>query len=86
MPDTDAPKKICKKCVLRDLAIEGQKDLQKYLAAIKESDRAEPKEYERRLNICRSCDMLHEATCDACGCYVEFRAYASISRCPRKKW
>lgn len=78
--------RICKKCLLRDLAEEDQKDLQKYLAAIKEADRAPEALYEERLTVCRGCELLHEATCDACGCYVEFRAYAKISRCPKKKW
>ena len=25
-------------------------------------------------------------TCQACGCYAEFRAYGKRSRCPKKKW
>ena len=29
---------------------------------------------------------LEEATCKACGCYVEVRAYSARSRCPDKKW
>lgn len=78
--------RICKKCLLRDLAEEDQKDLKKYLAAIHEADRASAEVYEKRLAACRECDLLHEATCDACGCYVEFRAYAAASRCPKKKW
>lgn len=78
--------RICKQCLLRDLAEEDQKDLKKYLAAIKEADRAPEALYEERLSVCRSCEKLHEATCDACGCYVEFRAYMKQSHCPKKKW
>ncbi len=79
-------KRICKKCLLRDLAVEDQKDLQKYLNAIKEADRAADAVYEARLAICRECGKLSGATCEACGCYVEFRAAARHSRCPYKKW
>ncbi len=78
--------RICKRCLLRDLAEEDQKDLKKYLAAIKPADRASEALYEERLAVCRECELLVEATCEACGCYVEFRAYAAISRCPNKKW
>lgn len=79
-------KRICKKCLLRDLAAEDQKDLQKYLNVIKKQDRASDDEYERRLAVCRECEKLIGATCEACGCYVEFRAAAKHSRCPYKKW
>lgn len=79
-------KRICVRCLLRDLAEEDQKDLKKYLAMIKPADRAEEGEYERRLSICRECSFLQEATCLACGCYAEFRAYGKRARCPKKKW
>lgn len=79
-------KRICKKCFLRDLALEDQKDLQKYLNAIKKKDRVEDAVYEARLAVCRECEKLTEATCEACGCYVEFRAIVRHSRCPHKKW
>ena len=79
-------KRVCKKCFLRDLAAEDQKDLKKYLDVIKKQDRANDEEYERRLAVCRECDKLIEATCEACGCYVEFRAAVRHGRCPYKKW
>ena len=78
--------RICKACLIRDLAEEDQKDLKKYLSLIKERDRVEEAEYERRLLICRGCEFLSEATCLACGCYAEFRAYGRRSHCPKKKW
>ena len=43
-------------------------------------------EYERRLDICKDCDKLNAGTCMSCGCYVEIRAAAKISKCPTKKW
>ena len=81
-----AEKRICRKCLLQDLAEEEQKDLKKYLGVIKKQDRVPDAEYERRLNICRSCEKLTEATCQSCGCYVEYRAVVKHSHCPNKKW
>lgn len=78
--------RICKRCLIRDLAIEDQKDLQKYLDVIKEPERADKVTYEARLAICLSCEKMSGATCTACGCYVEFRALPKHSRCPAKKW
>ena len=60
--------------------------IEKYRDAIKLADRVTEEEYERRLAICRTCDKLLAGTCGACGCYVELRAAAKVSRCPRKKW
>lgn len=80
------PRRVCRRCLLRDLAEEDRANLEKYLSVIKEPDRADPQEYERRLAVCLSCDLMHESTCEACGCYVEFRAYGKHSRCPKKKW
>lgn len=79
-------RRICKKCLLRDLAAKDQKNLSKYLAVIKKQDKVSDEVYEQRLNVCRECERLIEATCDACGCYVEFRAAVKTGRCPYKKW
>lgn len=43
-------------------------------------------QYRKRLDICRQCDRLSGGTCLACGCYVELRAAAVHTACPRKKW
>ncbi|MCR5676379.1 MAG: DUF6171 family protein [Lachnospiraceae bacterium] len=76
----------CLRCLLRDLAEEDQRDLKKYLDAIRKEDRAPEAVVEKRLEICRGCEKLTEATCEACGCYVEFRAAIKDGRCPKKKW
>ena len=68
------------------MAQDAQIDLQKYLNAIKAKERAPEQLYEQRLDQCRQCSLLVEATCQACGCYVELRAAAVNSRCPKKKW
>ena len=78
--------RICKKCFIRDLAAEDQKDMQRYLDAITRQDRTDEDTYEKRLAVCTECDKLFEATCQACGCYVELRAAIRHGRCPYKKW
>ena len=83
---SEEKKRICPRCLIRDLAEEDRKDLRVYLERIRKEDRADEKEYERRRAVCRECSLLSEATCLACGCYAEFRAYGKRSRCPKKKW
>jgi hypothetical protein len=84
--------RICKKCLLRELAGSDStrqaelEMIEKYRDAIKGADRVPEEEYERRLAICQSCDKLLSGTCQSCGCYVELRAVAKVSHCPRKKW
>lgn len=77
---------ICKRCLLRDMAEADQKMIGKYRDAIKKADRVDSKEYERRLSICKECELLNSGTCGACGCYVELRALAKAGKCPYKKW
>lgn len=79
-------KEICKRCLLRDMAEADQKMIEKYREAIKKADRVSGTEYERRLAICKECELLNAGTCGACGCYVELRAVAKAGRCPYKKW
>lgn len=78
--------RICKKCLLREMAEEDAKQIQRYKEAIKESDRVDAEVYEERLALCKACDFLNTGTCGACGCYVELRALAKNGRCPHKKW
>ena len=65
---------ICKKCLLREMAEEDARQIEKYREAIKKADRVEEQEYERRLALCKDCELLNAGTCGACGCYVELRA------------
>ena len=60
--------------------------IEKYKSAIKAEDQPAPEEYERRLSICKECERLNSGTCDACGCYVEYRDSVAASHCPKKKW
>lgn len=77
---------ICKKCLLREMAEEDRKMIEKYKEAIRQADQVPAEEYERRLALCRECDLLNAGTCGACGCYVELRAAAKVSNCPYRKW
>lgn len=80
-------KRICRKCLLQDMeGEEGKAYVKKYTDVLREADRAEDALYEKRLMTCRSCDYLMEATCQACGCYVELRAAAKRAGCSYKKW
>lgn len=78
--------KICKKCLLREMAEADAKMIEKYKNAIKLSERVDVPEYEKRLGICKECDRLNAGTCGACGCYVELRAAAIVGHCPYRKW
>ncbi len=77
---------VCKKCLLREMAEEDYRQIVKYQEAIKLEDRVSLQEYERRLAVCKVCDLLNAGTCGACGCYVELRAIAVVGQCPHKKW
>ena len=65
---------ICKKCLLREMAEADAKMIEKYKEAIKKEDQVSESEYERRLTVCKTCELLNAGTCGACGCYVELRA------------
>lgn len=78
--------KICKKCLLRDMAGKDKEMIDKYKAAIKNADKVASDIYEQRLSVCKNCDLLNEGTCNACGCYVELRALTTISKCPHNRW
>lgn len=77
---------ICKKCLLREMAEADYAQIEKYIAAVKQTERVPAEEYEKRLAICKACDLLNAGTCGACGCYVELRAISVLGRCPHKKW
>lgn len=78
--------RVCTRCLLRDMIDADTAMIEKYKAALKPEDMVSDDEYERRLAVCTSCEKLNEGTCMACGCYVELRAAAVISRCPNKLW
>ncbi len=84
--------RICRGCLLREMVHSDEtrqaelERIEKFRASIKPADCVTADEYERRLSICRHCELLTAGTCNACGCYVELRAIGRASGCPRKKW
>ena len=76
----------CKMCLLREMAGEDIKKIEKYKEAIKQEDRVNEEKYESRLSSCKQCEKLNAGTCNACGCYVEIRALSIQGTCPYKKW
>ncbi len=80
--------RYCKKCLLRDQMDKNSQyeSIQAYLENLAPEDKASDMLYEERLEVCRGCDMLLEAMCRSCGCYVELRAAVERNYCPRKKW
>ena len=80
--------RVCTRCLLRDMieAGDSMEMIEKYRAAIKEADRVTEEVYESRLAVCQDCEKLKAGPCRACGWYVDRRAAAAVSRCPKKKW
>lgn len=78
--------RVCTRCLLRDMVDADTAMIEKYKAALKQQDMVSDEEYERRLRVCTTCEKLNAGTCMSCGCYVELRAAAKISKCPTKKW
>lgn len=80
--------RICKKCLLREMQekAEAFESMQAYIENIDPDNKASAELYEERLNICKECEMLLEAMCRSCGCYVELRAAVAKNYCPRKHW
>ena len=81
--------KICKKCLLAELAAtDFTKSLQEHIAAYPEDKRVDEPTYQQRLSVCRQCDDLVNGICGQCGCYVELRALKPEQRCAstEHKW
>lgn len=79
--------RICKKCLLREgIREDSENYVERYLANLTEEERTEDFVYEERLKICKKCNMLFEAMCRGCGCYVELRAAVRGQKCPYDRW
>lgn len=79
--------RTCLRCLLREMSeADYSFNVGKYIEALGDKARVDDTEYERRLALCKECDLLIAGTCNACGCYVELRAAAKISHCPKKRW
>ena len=79
--------RICKRCLTRDMdQNEYFRNLHAYVANLEEDIKASAAVYEQRLSVCKECDLLADAMCRACGCYVELRAAIDENVCPYEKW
>ena len=61
-------------------------NLRIYIENLDPDTKAGEELYERRLGVCKECDLLLEGMCRSCGCYVELRAAVEKNVCPYKKW
>jgi hypothetical protein len=45
-------------------------------------------EYQRRMNICRSCEKFRArlSQCKVCKCFMPFKARFEDADCPARKW
>jgi len=79
--------KPCRKCLLREIDPEAyMNQLHRYIEQLAPDIKTAQHIYEDRLAVCKECDYLNEATCQACGCFVELRAAVKKNKCPYKKW
>ena len=80
--------RICKKCLTREMAESGEqfKNMWDYIDNLSGDVKTSDPEYERRLSICKECDMLLAGMCRKCGCYVEMRAALKTNECPDYNW
>ena len=80
--------RFCKRCLTREMAgsVETYRSLREYIDNLDPDIKAGEELYEKRLFVCKNCDLLLEGMCRSCGCYVELRAVIMKNVCPRKKW
>ena len=64
--------RVCRKC------LPGQKNEEAFYEDLK----VDQQTYEKRLNICSTCDRLMNGMCRLCGCFVELRAVQKVRKCP----
>lgn len=76
-------KRVCKKCLLQDIAPEEYLDnMRIYLMGLDDDIKTEETLYKERLAYCKECDNLIEGLCRLCGCFVEYRAAIKHKACP----
>lgn len=73
----------CKRCLLLEAGEQASyKTVVDYINNLDDDLKVSPKEYERRLLLCRKCEFLIAGMCRKCGCYVEIRAILKDKSCP----
>lgn len=87
MKQEEQPRRICRKCLTADMDEKKYfENLHSYIANLDEELKACQPLYEKRLAVCKSCDLLADGMCRACGCFVELRAVMRKNVCPYRKW
>ena len=80
-------KRVCRKCLTRDMDKNEYFDnLHNYIANLDDDIKVDQPLYEKRLSVCKECDLLADGMCRACGCFVELRAVMKKNACPYEKW
>lgn len=81
------PKRICRKCLTRDMDRSAYfENLHSYIANLDEDLKVDQVLYEKRLSLCKQCELLWDGMCRGCGCFVELRAVMKKNNCPYHKW
>lgn len=80
--------RICKRCLTRDMTDQASyfQNMYDHIAGLDETIKTSQPLYDKRLLVCKSCDLLNAGMCRACGCYVELRAAMKKNHCPYNKW
>ena len=74
---------LCRKCLPEQNNEEAfYEDLSRYIQRMDEDLKVDQRAYEKRLNICSTCDRLMNGMCRLCGCFVELRAVQKVRKCP----
>lgn len=83
-----AEKKICKRCKLEEMMPGYESELEEYISSLDDSIKTEAQEYERRIQLCISCEQFLNGMCRLCGCFVKARAAKKHMSCPLNspKW
>lgn len=81
--------RICRKCLPnQETREEYFEKLTNYVERMDEELKVSQETYEKRLELCASCEKLIDGMCRLCGCFVELRAAQKIQKCPDlpSKW
>lgn len=81
-------KKICKRCKLEEMMAGYEGELEEYISSLDDSIKTEAQEYEKRIQLCTSCEQFLNGMCRMCGCFVKARAAKKHMSCPLNspKW
>ena len=75
--------RVCRKCLPGQNNEETfYEDLSRYIQRMDEDLKVDQQIYEKRLNICSTCDRLRSEEHTFCGCFVELRAVQKVRKCP----